>query len=100
MLMHNAGLTEYTYFTTLGTEDFESNLDLIVYSNFENNTFSINKAISELQLFDLSGKLVKEFNGEFTKGHAFDISTLSRSLYIIKIESNLGQSQTTKLVKL
>jgi len=93
-------LTEYTYFTTLGIEDFESNLDLTVYSNFENNTFSINKAVSELQLFDLSGKLVKEFKGDFTKGESFDISTLTRSLYILKITNNSGQQQATKLLKL
>jgi hypothetical protein len=93
-------LTEYTYFTTLGTEDFKSNLDLTVYSNFENNTFSINKEVNQLQIFDLTGKLIKEFKGDLDKGKSFDISSLSRSLYILKITNNSGQKYTTKLVKL
>ena len=62
--------------------------------------FYINKNISELRIFDLTGKLVKEFKGSFSKGESFDISNLSRSLYILKITNNSGQQQATKLVKL
>ena len=86
--------------STLGTEDFESNLNLAVYPNPAQNTFSINKNVSNLKVFDLTGKLVKEFKGDFDKGESFDISNLSRSLYILKITNNSGQQQVTKLVKL
>ena len=86
--------------STLSTDDFETNLDLIVYPNPVQNTFSINKNVSDLKMFDLTGKMVKEFKGDFTKGEAFDISTLTRSLYILKITNNSGQQQATKLVKL
>ena len=86
--------------STLGTKDFESNLDLIVYPNPAKNTFSINKNVSDLKVFDLTGKLVKVFKGDFSKGETFDISTLTRSLYILKITNNSGQQQATKLVKL
>lgn len=92
--------TEYTYSTTLRTKNFESSLDVSVFPNPVSNTFSINKNISDLKVFDLTGKLVKEFKGDFNKGEAFDISNLSRSLYILKITNNSGQQQATKLVKL
>jgi len=85
---------------TLATDDFESNLDVTVYPNPVKNTFSINKNVSGLKLFDLTGKLVKEFKGNFYKGKSFDISNLSRSLYILKITNNSGQQKATKLVKL
>jgi 1,4-alpha-glucan branching enzyme len=85
---------------TLGTDNFESNLDLIVFPNPVKNTFSINKNVSYLKIFDLTGKLVKEFKGNYQKGDPFDISNLSRSLYILKITNNSGQLQATKLVKL
>jgi len=85
---------------TLGIDDLESTLNLVVYPNPVNNTFAINKNVSELKIFDLTGKLVKEFKGDFLKGEAFDISNLARSLYILKITNNSGQQQATKLVKL
>ncbi len=93
-------ITEYRYAISLGTEEFGSNLDLTISPNPVRNTFSINKAVSALQIFDLTGKLVKEFKGDFNKGEAFDISNLSRSLYILKITNNSDQEQASKLVKL
>jgi 1,4-alpha-glucan branching enzyme len=86
--------------STLSTDDFETNLDLTVYPNPVKNTFSINKNVSELKVFDLTGKLVKAFKGEFNKGEFFDISNLAKSLYILKITNSSGQQQATKLVKL
>jgi len=86
--------------STLSANDFESILDLTVYPNPVQNTFSINKNVSELKIFDLTGKFLKVFKGNFTKGESFDISNLAKSLYIIKITNNSGQQQTTKLIKL
>tara|TARA_R110002072_G_scaffold249400_2_gene408326 strand:- start:23 stop:811 length:789 start_codon:yes stop_codon:yes gene_type:complete len=86
--------------STLNTNDFETNLYLTVHPNPVKNTFSINKNVSDLKVFDLTGKLVKEFKGDYSKGDPFDISNLSRSLYILKITNNSGQQQATKLVKL
>ena len=85
---------------TLGTKDIVSVLDLTVYPNPVNNTFSINKNVSKIQIFDITGKLVKSFKGGFIKGQEFDISNLTQSLYILKITNNSGQQQATKLVKL
>ena len=85
---------------TLGADNFESNLDLAVYPNPVNSTFSINKNVSEIKIFDITGKVVKTFKGDFSKGQSFDISDLSQSLYILKITNNSGQQQATKLVKL
>ncbi|RLD28851.1 MAG: alpha-amylase [Bacteroidetes bacterium] len=84
---------------TLGVENFETNLDLIVYPNPVQNSFFINKNISTLKIFDITGKLIKEFKGDFLKGVPFDISSLTQSLYIIKIINSSGQQQATKLVK-
>lgn len=84
---------------TLGTDIFETNLGLIIYPNPAKSTFSINKNISTLKIYDITGKLIKEFKGDFLKGVPFDISSLTQSLYIIKITNDSGQKQATKLVK-
>jgi hypothetical protein len=85
---------------SLGINDFESNLDLTVYPNPTSNSFSLNKTINKIHIFDLSGKLVKTFSGAFSEKDDYDISSLNQGLYLVKIENNNGQSLTSKLIKL
>ncbi|HLT53151.1 MAG TPA: alpha-amylase family glycosyl hydrolase [Flavobacteriaceae bacterium] len=72
---------------------------LSLYPNPANSAFYINAAVNNVKIMDINGKLVKEFNGNFNKNHAFDISSLAKSLYIVKAQDNLGATKTTKLVK-
>lgn len=74
--------------------------DFRIYPNPTHHSFKINKDVSELNIFDITGKLVKTFNGNFTQNDAFDISDLTQSIYLIKIENNNGQTLTSKLIKL
>jgi len=53
-----------------------------------------------LKVYDLTGKLIKEFNGNYATGHTFDISELTQSIYIINTKNNSGNQVTTKLIKL
>ncbi|HNU58798.1 MAG TPA: alpha-amylase family glycosyl hydrolase [Aquaticitalea sp.] len=71
-----------------------------IYPNPVNTEFYVNKSVNALQIFDLTGKLVKSFKGTFGNTDAFDISDLTRSIYIIKIENPNGQTFSAKLVKL
>lgn len=103
----NPGLSAFSFSSvlfypsgSLGINDFESSLDLTVYPNPTANSFSLNKAINKLHIFDLSGKLVKTFSGAFSKNENYDISNLNQGLYLVKIENDNGQSLTSKLIKL
>ena len=73
--------------------------DLTVYPNPAKNTFFLGIGSSEISIYDITGKLVKSFIGKFTKGQSFDVSNLSPSIYILKITTNSGQQESTKLVK-
>jgi len=86
--------------STLSNETFTSNESFSVYPNPVNTSFKTNKAFESLQIFDITGKLVKSFKGEFTKNDSYDISDLRPSLYLIKIENNNGQTLTSKILKL
>lgn len=90
--------TEYTYAMTLGTDDLAFNLANIS-PNPVKDSFSINKNVSELSIYDLTGKLVKVFKGDFQKGNLFDISYLSKSLYIATVEEASGEKTSLKLLK-
>ncbi|GAB4162399.1 MAG: hypothetical protein Tsb0033_21330 [Winogradskyella sp.] len=82
---------------SINDEDFSV---FTIYPNPAQSTFGINTNVSDVEIYDLSGKLVKAFKGDFTKSDTFDISTLNTGMYIVKIENSNKQTETTKLVKL
>lgn len=85
---------------TLSIDNPNITADFKINPNPVNHSFKINKDVSELNIFDITGKLVKTFKGNFTQNDAFDISELTQSIYLIKIENNNGQTLTSKLIKL
>jgi len=86
--------------STLSSDDFQNNTSFNIYPNPVNTSFKTNKALNNLQVFDITGKLVKSFKGNFTENDTFDISDLTQSIYLVKIENENGQTLTTKLIKL
>ncbi len=70
------------------------------FPNPTNSSFSINKNINKIEIYNLTGKTIKSFRGDFRKGHAFNISDLPQSIYLVKVANNLGEENTIKLVKL
>jgi hypothetical protein len=86
--------------STLGLEDVDLGSQFKLYPNPVNNAFYINKSVQDLKIFDLTGKLVKSFKGDFSETEAYDISDLKQSIYLVKIENSNGQILTSKLIKL
>ena len=82
---------------SINDEDFSV---FTIYPNPAQSSFGINTNVSDVEIYDLTGKLVKAFKGDFTKSDTFDISTLNTGMYIVKIENSNKQTETTKLVKL
>ncbi len=86
--------------STLSIEDVDLGSQFKIYPNPVNNAFNINQPVAELNIYDLTGKLVKTFKGDFTENDSFDISDLKQSIYLVTIENSNGQSLTSKLIKL
>ncbi|MBU2939106.1 T9SS type A sorting domain-containing protein [Lacinutrix sp. C3R15] len=74
--------------STLSTDAFEYESTLSLYPNPTSSSFQLNKDITSLKIFDVSGKLVQEYYGSYSKNTSFDVSSLAQGLYIVKIESN------------
>jgi hypothetical protein len=91
--------TEYTYAMTLSNNAFNLKDKFSVFYNPSNNTLKINSSLKNLMIYDINGKLIKEFKGEFRKNIEFNLSDLHPSIYILKATNNSGNQQTTKLVK-
>ncbi len=71
-----------------------------IYPNPSRSAFSVNTNVSDVEIYDLTGKMVKSFNGDFTRTDTFDISNLNTGMYIVRVENSNKQTMTTKLVKL
>ena len=83
----------------LNTENNEL-FNFSIYPNPSHTSFSVNTNVSDIEIYDLTGKMVKAFNGSFTRTDIFDISSLNSGMYIVKVENKNNQTKTTKLVKL
>ena len=86
---------EYRLYSTTPLEnplsiDKETLVDASIrlYPNPSSDTFAMNTKVSEILVVDTTGKVVKEFKGNFSKGHAFDIQELGKGLYILRIRNN------------
>ncbi|MDU8885116.1 T9SS type A sorting domain-containing protein [Yeosuana sp. MJ-SS3] len=85
--------------TGLSTETQSLNR-IKLYPNPVKDLFSVNKDISGLAIYDITGKLITKFNGHYNKNHLFDVSRFPKGLYFTKIEDENGMILTSKLVKL
>ncbi|MGB1210380.1 MAG: alpha-amylase family glycosyl hydrolase [Lacinutrix venerupis] len=83
---------------TLSTIDNELDNKLTLYPNPTKDTFSINKEISSLKVYDISGKLIKTFNGNFKIGHSFNVSNISKGLYILKIDNGINTTSKRLII--
>ncbi|TXD47202.1 alpha-amylase family glycosyl hydrolase [Polaribacter sp. IC073] len=83
---------------TLSTDVLFNTIDKIVtYPNPTENSFKINKETNHLKIFDITGKKVKEFKGNFNKSATFSIKNLQKGVYFIKLE---GLNHALKIMKI
>lgn len=74
--------------------------NLKIYPNPTRDTFQLNKDVKSLSIFNLTGKEIKTFKGNFNNGYTFDIADLPKSIYLVKIKNILGLEETLKIIKL
>ncbi len=85
---------------TLDTDDILNQESFAIFPNPVTDSFQINKKVGSLRIYDITGKVISEFNGNFIKGDSFDVSNLLAGIYIVELENNFSQRITTKLIKL
>ncbi len=73
--------------------------DFKIFPNPAQSNFIINKEINQLEIIDITGKLIMDFKGQYQRGHLFDISYLEEGYYLVRIFNNEGNTEIKKLVK-
>jgi hypothetical protein len=85
--------------STLGTDMFELNGEIYLYPNPATNYFTLNATTSKLEIYSLSGQLVKSFNANQAKEYQFSVSDLSKGMYIVKALNENNEVKVLKLLK-
>jgi len=91
---------EYTFTsTTASVNNIKYNKAINLYPTLTNEYFKSNSRIKSISIYNISGKLVKSFSGDYEIGYSFDVSELSSAIYFIKINAIEGNSSSKIIIK-
>jgi 1,4-alpha-glucan branching enzyme len=85
--------------STLGTDSFEVNGEMYLYPNPTSNYFTLNATVSKVEIYAISGQLVKSFKGDLSKENQYLINDLKQGLYLVKALSENNELKVMKLLK-
>lgn len=85
--------------TTLGNNEFNPINKISLFPNPTSGLFTINGEVAKVQVFSITGQLVKSFNAISSEGYQFDINDLNRGVYLVKAFDVNNSSKTMKLIK-
>jgi 1,4-alpha-glucan branching enzyme len=82
----------------LNNDQFETMLDVAIMPNPTSDYFTINTDTSKVQVFSITGQLVKSFTAQ-ADGYEFPIGDLNNGLYLVKATDESNHVKTMKLIK-
>jgi 1,4-alpha-glucan branching enzyme len=85
--------------STLATTDFEVLKDIYLYPNPASTYFTLNTNTSIVQIFSITGQLVKSFNKKQKIDHHYDISDLNSGMYLVRVYNDENQIKVMKFIK-
>ena len=83
--------------TTLGNPEFETTA-VALYPNPANDMFMLNRAVEKVEIYNMAGQLVKSFEGTNAYS-AYNISSLSKGIYMVKVTDTQNRQSAKKLIK-
>jgi 1,4-alpha-glucan branching enzyme len=85
--------------STLGTNDFGVLNEIYLYPNPASSYFTLNTNTTKVQIFSITGQLVKSFNKNQTKEHQYSISDLDTGMYLVRVYNDENQIKVMKFIK-
>nr|WP_294781043.1 alpha-amylase family glycosyl hydrolase [uncultured Flavobacterium sp.] len=83
----------------LAIEDFEKGNTVNLYPNPVADYFTLNAGFAKVQIYGISGQLVKSFNSNLAPDFHFGVSELQTGLYIVKASDANDKTQVMKFIK-
>ena len=84
---------------SLGMANYEKTAAISLYPNPASNYFTLNTDSSKVQIYSISGQLVKSFDTNHAKETSFGISDLNKGIYIVKVTDTNNKVEVMKLLK-
>jgi len=84
---------------TLSNPDLEITENAFLIPNPTRNYFSVSVATQKVEVYSITGQLVKSFQNTFESDYLFDVSDLDNGIYLVKMSDEFNRVQTLKLVK-
>lgn len=84
---------------SLAIADFEKGNTVSLHPNPVSNYFTLNVATTKVQVYAISGQLVKSFNSNGNQDFQFGVSELKTGLYIVKAIDENNKVQVMKFLK-
>jgi hypothetical protein len=95
------GISKFTGIP-LKNPNFDSNNHISAYPNPTNGTIYLNSEtslIKEASVFDLLGKQVYKSNFSALNNVSLDLKSLQSGVYLLKVTSDSGETETMKIMK-
>jgi 1,4-alpha-glucan branching enzyme len=83
----------------LAIEDFEKGNSVSLHPNPVSNYFTLNIATTKVQVYAISGQLVKSFVTDGNPDFQFGVSDLKTGLYVVKALNTNNETQVMKFIK-
>ena len=85
--------------STLSSNEFNLSTSLNLFPNPTTGLFTINGVVSKVQVYSITGQLVKSFDSISSENYQFDINELNRGVYLVKAIDENNSLKTMKLIK-
>lgn len=85
--------------STLSKPKFDISDGIYIYPNPASNYFTLNTNTSKVQIYSITGQLIKSFNKSKTKDQQYSISDLRNGIYFVKIYNDENQIKVMKFIK-
>ncbi len=83
----------------LSNEIFVSQKSILLYPNPTTNAFRLDVSVSKIEIYSVTGQLVKLFKGSFDADHPYSIEDLNNGIYIVKAFDIDSNEKSMKLIK-
>ena len=72
---------------------------VMMLPNPAKETIQFNRNLKDIEIFDISGKSVLKQQEDYQRGQHIDIRPFNPGLYLVKVQTNTGQTTHLKLIK-
>lgn len=84
---------------SLNTSEIEIGKSITLSPNPTSNYFTLNQKTSKVEIYSITGQMVKCFKNNYSSESQFEISDLNSGIYLVKVTDTYDRETTLKLVK-